>query len=373
MKRVPVVALWACTLLVGPVPAAPFRIENGLGFVSLRDAKGFRAAWGALAEDAKLTGKLADHLTRDQVASAVALEVNIAVADFFGPGGPHSSLDDELQRFLSGGGRFHTGRLPDGFENRRPAKHVVLLIRTKDGGYGLITFYSGFVVVEMNRRIGVVLDEAEDKGKDNKGKGKEPGDPAAPAADPITAEMRAALTKANAVHDRMDWKVVDDAVTELHREIARHDPKVFVPLAVPHLMRLAPRDTATRVLLRKALAEGWLDEFAARTYLVQAGDTPGPHVTALIQAVGGPDRKARRAALNALRGVGAAGADALPALRKLVDDAKADPADYRRAYTARDEVPDHVLAYWAITRIEADLKAPAIPPAVPGAGGPARR
>ncbi len=192
-------------------------------------------------------------------------------------------------------------------------------------------------------------------------------------ADPVTADMRAALDKVNAVHAGMDRKVVDDAVNELHREVRRHDPAVFVPLAVPHLMRLAPHDTATRVLLRKALAEGWLAEFTARTDLVQAGDTPGPHVAAMLRAVGGPDRKARRAALAALGGVGAAGADALPALRKIMDDAKADPADYRRAYTARQEVPDHVLAYWAITRIEAAVPTPAAPPAVVRPAGEGRK
>jgi hypothetical protein len=117
------------------------------------------------------------------------------------------------------------------------------------------------------------------------------------------------------------------------------------------------------MLLRKALADGWLDEFVARMYLVQAGDTPGTHVAALLKAVGSADRKARRAALGALGGVGAAGADALPVLRAIVDDAKADPADFHRAYTIRDEVPDHVLAHRAITRIEEDLKSPATPSA----------
>jgi hypothetical protein len=183
------------------------------------------------------------------------------------------------------------------------------------------------------------------------------------AADPVTAGMRAALAKANVVHAGMDREAIDDAVTELHQELARSDPKRLVPLAVPHLIRLAPRDTATRMLLRKALADGWLDEFVARMYLVQAGDTPGTHVAALLKAVGSADRKARRAALGALGGVGAAGASALPALRAIVDDAKADPADFRRAYTIRDEVPDQVLAHRAITRIEEDLKSLATPSA----------
>ncbi len=189
----------------------------------------------------------------------------------------------------------------------------------------------------------------------------EPAPPAkkdAPPAqpDPITAAMRDALAKINKVHAGMEQKAIDDAVVELHREIARQDSKVFVPLAVPHLMRLAPHDTATRVLLRKALAEGWLGEFAARMYLVQAGDTPGPHVEAMLKAVGGTDQKARRAAIEALRGVGVAAADALPKLRGIIEAAKADPSDYRRAYTLQDEVPEHVLAYWAVIAIEAALK-----------------
>jgi hypothetical protein len=91
----------------------------------------------------------------------------------------------------------------------------------------------------------------------------------------------------------MDREAIDDAVTELHQELARSDLKRLVPLAVPHLIRLAPRDTATRMLLRKALANGWLDEFVARMYLVQAGDTPGTHVAALLKAVGSADRPFR--------------------------------------------------------------------------------
>jgi len=187
--------------------------------------------------------------------------------------------------------------------------------------------------------------------------------PAAPKpADPLTPGMRAALAKANAVHTGMDRKTIDDAVAQLHQAIGRDDPKVFVPPAVPHLIRLAPYDTATRVLLRKALADGWLGEFAARMYLVQAGDPPGPHIAAMLKAVGGNDPKARRAALTALRGVGAAGADALPALRKFVIDAKAPQTDFQRDYTLRSPAPDHVLAYWADNAISAAIKDAAAKP-----------
>lgn len=148
----------------GAPAAAPLRIENGVGFASMTAPKFFRDYWGSLPDDAKLFGKLSDHLTRERIASVVTLEMNGAIALFFGPGGVRSSLDDELDRFLSRGGRFHTGRrLPDGFEDDRPPKHKVLLFRTTKGEYGLLTFYSGFVVVELNRRVGVVLDEAGGK------------------------------------------------------------------------------------------------------------------------------------------------------------------------------------------------------------------
>src|SRR5437764_9135215 len=111
----------------------------------------------------------------------------------------------------------------------------------------------------------------------------------APAEKPLTAEMRQALERINKLHGGMNQKDIDDAVGALHREIARHDPRAFVPLAVPHLIRLAPRDTQTRVLLRKALARGWLEEQATRAYLVQAGDTPGPHIRPLVKALDDKD------------------------------------------------------------------------------------
>jgi hypothetical protein len=171
--------------------------------------------------------------------------------------------------------------------------------------------------------------------------------------DPITAEMRAALERANKAHAGMDRKALDEAIEDLHREIAKHDAKVFVPLAIPCLMALAPKETRTRTVLRKALAEGWLAEPTARALLVQAGDTPEPHVKAMLKLLG--DAKARRAALEAARGFGAEGGEMLPALRKIIADAKADPTDFRRAYVPGrgPEVPEHVLAHWAVLRIEA--------------------
>jgi hypothetical protein len=78
-----------------------------------------------------------------------------------------------------------------------------------------------------------------------------------PRKDPLTAEMRDVLVRANKVHNKMDRKEIDDAVEALHAEIARQPSEVFVPLAVPHLLRLAPKDTKTRVVLRQALEKSY--------------------------------------------------------------------------------------------------------------------
>jgi hypothetical protein len=171
--------------------------------------------------------------------------------------------------------------------------------------------------------------------------------------DPITAEMRAALGRASRAHAGMDRKALDEAIEDLHREIAKHDAKVFVPLAIPCLMALAPKESRTRTVLRKALAGGWLAEPTARALLVQAGDTPGPHVKAMLKALAAKEATVRRAALEAARGFGAEGEELLPALRKILADSKGDPNDFRRAYASTRDVPEHVLASWAIQGIEA--------------------
>ncbi len=176
-----------------------------------------------------------------------------------------------------------------------------------------------------------------------------------PWRDPITAGMREALGHANKVHNLMPVKVVDDAVDALHRAIARENPGVFVPMAISHLIRLAPKDVRTRVLLREALAKGWMEPGLTRGLLVRAGDDSGPHVKALMKGLEG-DAKARRDAIQGLGVCGAAAAPALPMLRGIVEKAKAPADDYRRAYTLSDEVPDHVRAHWAIGRIEAGMK-----------------
>jgi hypothetical protein len=168
--------------------------------------------------------------------------------------------------------------------------------------------------------------------------------------------MRAALVKANEVHNKMDQKVIDDAVEALHVEIARQPSEVFVPLAAPHLLRLAPRDTRTRVLLRQVLEKGWMEEALTRAFLVQAGDTPGPHVKWLTEVLDAKDPKVRIRAMGGLSACGAAAAPALPKLREIIKAANPDPNDFRRAYTLTDEVPEHVHANWAILRIEAAMK-----------------
>jgi hypothetical protein len=178
---------------------------------------------------------------------------------------------------------------------------------------------------------------------------------AAPPKDPITDEMRQALDRANKVHNGMDRKTIDEAVEELHREIVKHDPAVFVPLAVRHLLLLAPKDTRTRAVLRRALAGGWIEEPLARAFLIEAGDTPGPHVAVLIKCLDSDNAKVRSRAMNALGACREHGASALPRLKQVVEKAKADPSDYRRAYNSTQEVPEHVQAHRAITRIEAAL------------------
>ncbi|MEI6808732.1 MAG: hypothetical protein WCN95_08415 [bacterium] len=173
-------------------------------------------------------------------------------------------------------------------------------------------------------------------------------------SDPITAEMREALGRINRIHSGMDQRVIDEAVEALHGEIERHKAEVFVGLAVPHLMCLAPKDTRTRILLRRAMAKHWIDEDSARAWLVLAGDPPQPHIDALIQALERPTPQGRARAMEALRACGAYGKPALPKLRKVIESAKADPRDFDRAYMVTQEVPEHVLAHWAILAIGAD-------------------
>jgi hypothetical protein len=179
---------------------------------------------------------------------------------------------------------------------------------------------------------------------------------ASPWIDPITAEMRASLGRINAVHSGMTRKAVADAVDRFHRDIARIDSGLFVFMAVPHLMRLAPRDARTRALIHRAMAKGWIEEELCRAFLVQSGDGIAENVKALIKGLDARDVKKRKRAMVALGACSKAGAPALPRLREIIRKAKADPSDYRRAYTLADEVPEHVRAHWAASVIEAAIK-----------------
>jgi hypothetical protein len=169
--------------------------------------------------------------------------------------------------------------------------------------------------------------------------------------------MRVALERISKINKGSEQKKIDEAVEHLFKlfEIARLDLKVFVPLAAPHLVRLAPKDLRTRTLLRQALEQGWIEEQLARAFLIQAGDPPEPHIKLLVKDLESDDVKVRTRAINALGACGIAAEPALPKLRQIVKDAKADPNDYSRAFTAIDEAPEHVRAFWAITIIEAAL------------------
>jgi hypothetical protein len=169
----------------------------------------------------------------------------------------------------------------------------------------------------------------------------------------ITSEMRVALERINTIKKGSEQQVIDEAVDALNKEIARLDPKVFVPLAAPHLLRLAPKDSRTRALLRQALEKGWIEEQLTRAFLIQAGDNPEPHIKQLVKDLESVDAKVRSRAINAIGGCGAAASPALPKLREIVKKAKADPNDFSRAFTCLDEVPEHIRAFWAITIIEA--------------------
>ena len=229
------------------------------------------------------------------------------------------------------------------------------IARVVAGGFDCVVAIEDFPLAEL------VVEREDAAAQTNKDRAEGPqakkGQPAAPpgrpAKDPLTAEMREALRRINEVHSGMKQQAIDEAVTAFHAEIARHDPKVFVQYAVPHLIRLAPRDTQARTLLRRALANGWIEPHYARGFLVQAGDNPEPHVKALMKELADQDAVVRARAIQGLAMCGPAAAAALPALRKIVSDAKAPREDFRRAYTLASEVPEHVRAHWAIGLIEA--------------------
>lgn len=180
------------------------------------------------------------------------------------------------------------------------------------------------------------------------------GDPPA-KKDPITPIMREILARVNKIHDRMKRSDIDAAIDALHQEIKREDPAVFVPLALPHLLRLAPNDPRTRIVLRQALAKGWIEEQLARAFLIQAGDDPSPHIKRLLKDLDSKDGRVRARAMTALGACGDAAEAALLKLRRMANKADADPSDFVRDYALDQDVPEPVRARWAVSSIEAGL------------------
>jgi hypothetical protein len=140
-----------------PQPENPIRIENRHGFDTLLEGQLFRQFWEKQDERHRMHGKVSDHLSRNHIGTIIMLEVNIAVAA--SPGSP--SLQDELLRFMTEGNRFLTGRLPATFD-KSPRKHLVAIVRTKTGDYGLITLYRDFAVIELKGLVGVAPVTIED-------------------------------------------------------------------------------------------------------------------------------------------------------------------------------------------------------------------
>jgi hypothetical protein len=239
-----------------------------------------------------------------------------------------------------------------GLVQAKAGDKVILVLKAEAGGMRLHSFCGAPGLYKYSNELANLVKKLVDARS-----GQKP-DPPRSAGDPITPQMRQSLQRIGKIHGGMDQETIDAAVESLHGDISRYDPKVFVPLAVPYLLRLAPRDTQTRLLLRRALANGWMEEEFTRACLVQAGDTPGPHIRALMKALDDPDAKVRMRAAHALGATGAAGAPALPKLRAMVARAKADPTDFDRAYTLRDQMPEHVVAHVAIQQIESARKVP---------------
>ena len=172
----------------------------------------------------------------------------------------------------------------------------------------------------------------------------------------ITSAMREALARIHRIHSGSDQKVMESALAEFHKEISKHDPRVFVRLAVPHLMRLEPRSSQTRALLSRALSEGWLGEYYARAMLVQAGAEAGPHIEAMVDGLDASDRSKRIDAIRLLGACGAKAKHSLPHLRAIVKRANAPREDFQRAYNVDSPAPEHVQAHWAVRRIETSLQ-----------------
>lgn len=154
-RSLPYFALFGFLLLV-LVPGYGFaqqksKVVHRTGFRTSLPAPRFPAYWERVKLRHKMKENVSDHLTMAQIDSIIMLEVNIAIA--VGPGIP--TLQDQLLAFMAKGNRFTTEPLTKELL-KTLRKHLVGVIRTKKGEYGLITKYSRFTVLELNGYIGVV-------------------------------------------------------------------------------------------------------------------------------------------------------------------------------------------------------------------------
>ena len=167
-----------------------------------------------------------------------------------------------------------------------------------------------------------------------------------------TPAMKKAFDSVRAVHTGMDQETIGDVVHALHREVAQHDPEIFVPTAIAHLMRLAPEDTNTRALLRKALEKKWLGEYEARALLVVSGDDPDKHLNRIIAALDDDERAVRIRAMRSARNCGTRAKAAIPKLRNIVERSGENPDGYIRIYPTMLHTPDFSHAMWALLAID---------------------
>jgi len=174
--------------------------------------------------------------------------------------------------------------------------------------------------------------------------------------DPFTPEMREAYQQIHKIHNGMDKITINAAVDRLFQEIKIHNPKVFVPMVLEDIMRLAPKDKRTISLLYQCLQEGWLTPTCVHSCLARAGEPPKEHIDYLILQLDNKNRMQRIAAISAIGMCGAKAKDALPRLEKIVQQSNAPPEDYVRDYTSTLTMPEHVHAKNAINRIKQDLQ-----------------
>mgnify|MGYP006969356511 CR=1 FL=1 len=165
MRRTQSAILVLAVLLAGgsAAGAAEPVVENGLGFRTLTSGEVFSKYWESLKERHRLTGEVAEHITREGIESILVLEVNIAIA---APQPKYPGVADHLLAFLAEGNRFDPGPLPEGFERHKHTKYVAGVIRTASGEYGLVTIYPGCAVVGIGGRVGIApAPEGEPRGE----------------------------------------------------------------------------------------------------------------------------------------------------------------------------------------------------------------